>query len=154
MIGTTAGRAIARPFVLVLPIVVVAAGAGVAQSGAGHRALRSIGLISSPSAAVQLAFTDPTRLASDGPAHQTVRFEARRLAGTTQPQPWRIAADTPAGRSTSLATGSLVVGSDAWARTAQRVDIPCGVLKSRQVHVEVSLGGSSIGYWTTCGGTS
>lgn len=137
---------------ILLPVALIAAGAGVAQTGAGHRALGSISGSSAKKPYVELAFSHPqsTVSAAQSGVPRTVQFELRRSSGST-PVPWRVQLIAPGGAAQRVASGTTEASSDQWTSVIRR--LPAGRCPARttRMRVEVDAGSDSIGYWTSCG---
>lgn len=148
----------ARWWSVVALVAVVAASAGVAQTGFGHSLLQKAGLTAAPAPYTALAFAQPQSLPTQLPSRHTttnVSFSIRNSSGRARSYQWSILL-VRNGHGHRTAAGQAQVSPGSGTIVTEAVPISC---VGGQVQVVVSLASpaESIDYrascWTRGGGS-
>lgn len=125
--------------------------AGLAQTSAGHAALRGVGLYEVPASYTELAFTDAGALPDTlemvkGPV--PVSFSLHNVSASAQSYQWSIALNHD-GKSQVKATGTVGVPAQGKATVTKSVT-PCGTGPEVQVVIRLASPAESINFWVQC----
>ena len=124
--------------------------AGLAQTGPGQAAARSLGLLKS-SSYTALSFREPQSLPSQLPAqrsHVPVRFTIRNVSDSGRAYHWSIALSSALHRE-QVAAGDVQVAAGSAVAVSRTVRVKCA---GKRLHLVVRLASpaESIGFWATC----
>lgn len=134
--------------VLVAAVVLLV---GLAQTAAGHSALKGLGVTAPAQGYTELSFAAVTGLPASLPHRRSsleVPFTLHNVEGTSRTYRWQI--DARFGdKSTSLAQGETKAASGEQVTLEPRVRVAC---PRRRVRVEVRLRdpAQAIGFWVRC----
>lgn len=136
---------------LVLLVGLVAACAGLAQTGQGHVLLSDAGLYKQPASYTELAFTTPGDLPSKLPSPNSpisVSFSIHNVSAAARAYQWSVVL-TRAGQSHAKASGAVTAPAQGRVTVAKSVAMTCAGGRL-QVQVRLASPAESLNFWVTC----
>lgn len=135
-----------------LALIVIATLTTYAQSRAGQRELKRLGIVHPSPAFTELAFDDPLGLPKTvdrTPQGVVIRFTIANRGNRAATYGWKIAVAEAGAAPRVLRSGAVFLAAGRAVTLSPRVELAC----TTRIRVNVLLSsGDSIGFWAACAG--